>query len=77
MKRRRIVRAGLALAACLMVAGLWLARQARIDTCLDRGGRWDHMRNTCEEDPDRDAKLACTEGGGTWDFGARRCEGGR
>jgi len=31
-----------------IVLGWWLCRQADIDSCLDRGGRWLYEKRTCE-----------------------------
>lgn len=28
--------------------GIWLAREMRIDSCLDRGGRWNNEIAICE-----------------------------
>lgn len=36
-----------AVAACA-VLGAWVRLQVRIDSCLDRGGRWDHVHAACE-----------------------------
>lgn len=36
------------LLAFLVVLGLWLRTEMRIDSCLDRGGRWDENRQMCE-----------------------------
>jgi hypothetical protein len=33
---------------CLLAAGLWLHRQAQIDRCFDRGGRWNNHQIECE-----------------------------
>jgi hypothetical protein len=34
--------------ALLIAGGLWLRNEARIDSCLDRGGRWNEERQMCE-----------------------------
>jgi hypothetical protein len=36
------------LLAFLVVLGLWLRTEMRMDSCLDRGGRWDENREMCE-----------------------------
>ncbi len=40
------------LAACLicllLLAAFWLARQIRIDKCLDNGGRWNYDKFECQ-----------------------------
>ena len=39
----------LIIALCaLLVLAVWVWHQARIDSCLDRGGRWDYEHSTCE-----------------------------
>lgn len=37
----------LLVAAVVATAGIWLAREVSIDTCLDRGGAWDHEQARC------------------------------
>jgi hypothetical protein len=34
--------------ALLLAVSLWLRNEARIDSCLDRGGRWDQEQERCE-----------------------------
>lgn len=34
--------------ALLVVVGLWLRNEGQIDSCLDRGGKWDEERQMCE-----------------------------
>lgn len=34
--------------ALLVVLGLWLRNEVRMDSCLDRGGKWDSHQETCE-----------------------------
>lgn len=36
------------LVAALIAAGLWVKRELSIDSCLDRGGRWNYELVTCE-----------------------------
>jgi hypothetical protein len=73
VRRRTLAWAGAVPAVCLIMEGPWLARQLRIDRCLDWGGRWDDQRGACEERPERAAVGACVEGGGAWDDRAGRC----
>jgi hypothetical protein len=32
----------------LVVLGLWLRNEVRIDSCLDHGGRWDKDQRICQ-----------------------------
>ena len=32
----------------LVATGFWLRSEIRIDSCLDRGGRWDEAKRMCE-----------------------------
>ncbi len=32
----------------LVMLGLWVRNEMKIDSCLDRGGKWDERRQTCE-----------------------------
>ena len=43
------LRLGIALflVAAAVAVGIWLAREASIDKCLDRGGAWDHEQARC------------------------------
>jgi hypothetical protein len=50
------------LLALLVVPGLWLRSELRIDSCLDRGGRWDKNRQICE-------------GAAEWDHGSNVSNG--
>jgi hypothetical protein len=34
--------------AIVFVLSLWIARRAKIDACLDRGGRWVYEHNRCD-----------------------------
>jgi hypothetical protein len=34
--------------ALLVAVGLWLRNEVRIDSCLDRGGRWNQDRQMCD-----------------------------
>jgi len=36
------------LLALLVLFVLWLRNEVRIDSCLDRGGRWDDSKQLCE-----------------------------
>ena len=47
MKTRKLL-LGAFLLAFLVAVGLWLRNEVRIDSCLDRSGRWDKERQTCE-----------------------------
>ena len=47
MKTRKILFGALVL-ALLVAGGLWLRNEMQIDSCLDRGGRWDQERQICE-----------------------------
>jgi len=47
MKTRKIL-LGASVLALLIAAGVWLRNEVRIDSCLDRGGRWDIERQMCE-----------------------------
>jgi hypothetical protein len=43
--RRRLAWAAL---PALFALGLYLCNEVRIDSCLDRGGRWDADQRRCE-----------------------------
>ena len=44
--RRKVV---VALVVLLVVlVGLWLYKQLKIDSCLDDGGRWNEQQSACE-----------------------------
>ena len=47
MKSRKLL-PGAFVIAVLVAIGLWLRNEVRIDSCLDRGGRWDKERQMCE-----------------------------
>lgn len=47
MKTRKILFGAFVL-ALLVAGGLWLRNEMQIDSCLDRGGRWDQERQICE-----------------------------
>jgi len=34
--------------AVLAMLGLWVRNVMKIDSCLDRGGKWDERRQICE-----------------------------
>jgi hypothetical protein len=34
--------------AVVAVVGVWFAREMKIDSCLDRGGRWNYSLGQCE-----------------------------
>jgi hypothetical protein len=34
--------------ALLGALALWLRHEILVDSCLDRGGRWDHGRRACD-----------------------------
>lgn len=47
MKRSTLIK----LAIALVIVGvlvMWFRHQLRIDSCLDRGGRWNSELSTCE-----------------------------
>ena len=44
--RKRLL--GAFMLALMVAVGLWLRDEVRIDSCLDRGGRWDKERQMCE-----------------------------
>lgn len=48
MKTIRILLGAFVL-AILIAVGLWLRHQLRVDSCLDRGGRWVQTQQICEE----------------------------
>lgn len=48
MKRPFLIGVLLLLAAVLIAAGIWIKREASIDSCLDRGGRWNYEVAACE-----------------------------
>jgi hypothetical protein len=48
MKRPFFVGFLLVLAVILITAGLWTGRQLSIDSCLDRGGRWNYEVAACD-----------------------------
>jgi hypothetical protein len=39
--------ASVVLVGCVQL-GVWVHLQFKIDSCLDRGGRWDYPRAACE-----------------------------
>ena len=47
MKTRKFLLGAFVL-ALLVAVGLWLRNEVRIDSCLDRGGRWDQERQMCD-----------------------------
>jgi len=47
MKTGKLLFAAFVLAS-LVAVGLWLWSAMRIDSCLDRGGRWDKNAQVCE-----------------------------
>lgn len=48
MMKRPLIAGILLLAVALVAAGVWFGREVAIDSCLDRGGRWDYERAACE-----------------------------
>lgn len=48
MKRPFLVGFLVLLAAALIAAGMWVQRELSIDSCLDRGGRWNYEADVCE-----------------------------
>jgi hypothetical protein len=44
------LRIGIALAAVMVAAAIWFwnSEWLAIDTCLDRGGRWDEQTRVCQ-----------------------------
>ncbi len=47
MKRSAILIFLLILGATLLWGAMWAYRFLALDSCLDRGGRWDHADNRC------------------------------
>ena len=47
MKSKKILLGAFVL-ALLVTVGLWLQDVVRVDSCLDRGGKWDQERHICE-----------------------------
>ena len=43
---------GIVVLALILAGGLWLYRFIQIDGCLDRGGRWDYTKSTCDFGPE-------------------------
>ena len=39
---------GVLLLIFLIVAGWWVEKELRIDSCLDLGGRWDYEAEKCQ-----------------------------
>ena len=48
MKRPFLVGFLVLLAVVLIAAGMWAKRELSIDSCLDRGGRWNYEVAACE-----------------------------
>jgi hypothetical protein len=47
MKRSTFLKMAVVLAVVAALA-LWLRHELRIDSCLDRGGRWNNELSACE-----------------------------
>lgn len=47
-RRKKMVLTICLLLAVIAGTGVWLARELRIDSCLDGGGRWDYAGGKCE-----------------------------
>jgi hypothetical protein len=47
MRPKTAMLAAVALASMAALA-LWFHHEIRVDSCLDRGGRWDHGRRACD-----------------------------
>lgn len=47
MKRPTVVKLVIALIVATMLA-VWLRHELRVDSCLDRGGRWNAEASACE-----------------------------
>jgi hypothetical protein len=47
MKKREIAFIVVALLAVVILC-LWARQELRIDSCLDRGGRWNSVTSACE-----------------------------
>jgi len=47
MSIRSRIGIALLLAAAFITGGLWLGRELSIDSCLDRGGSWNHEHSEC------------------------------
>jgi len=37
----------LGITVVIFIAGFWLRGQIQIDTCLDKGGKWDYEKKEC------------------------------
>jgi hypothetical protein len=48
MKKHKFCRA-LFFLTMIFCLGIWFAREMRIDSCLDRGGRWNNEIAICED----------------------------
>ena len=48
MKRPFFVGFLVLLVVVLIAAGMWATRELSIDSCLDRGGRWNYEIAACE-----------------------------
>lgn len=48
MKRSFFVGFLVLLAAVVIAVGMWIKREVSIDSCLDRGGRWNYEAAVCE-----------------------------
>lgn len=47
MKLKKLL-LGMLVFSVLVAVGLWLRNEVRIDSCFDRGGRWDKEGQMCE-----------------------------
>lgn len=47
MSTRSRIGITLLLTTAFITAGLWLGRELSIDSCLDRGGSWNHEHSAC------------------------------
>ena len=47
MKTRKIL-LGVFVVALLVAVELWMQDEVQIDSCLDRGGKWDQERQMCD-----------------------------
>jgi hypothetical protein len=47
---KKLIKVGVAVIVVvgLIAVAMWYRRQVSIDSCLDRGGRWDYQSSLCE-----------------------------
>ena len=52
----------------LIAFGFWVKRFWDIDTCLDKGGRWDYERGECVPYAKAIERDRCLNDGKQWDY---------